>query len=46
MDIEDQSEEESPILRCSRYYNEYTQLAVIGNGHFGTVYKCRNNIDK
>ncbi|CAD8138562.1 unnamed protein product [Paramecium pentaurelia] len=46
MDIEDQSEEESPTFERSRYYNEYTQLAVIGNGNFGTVYKCRNNIDK
>ena len=30
----------------SRFAKDYSQLSIIGHGHFGTVYKCRNNYDK
>ncbi len=29
----------------SRFMSDYTTLEILGRGSFGTVYRCRNNID-
>jgi serine/threonine protein kinase len=28
-----------------RYKNDYEELEMIGEGGFGRVYRCRNNVD-
>jgi serine/threonine protein kinase len=34
-----------PLVRYSRYASEFEELAALGKGGFGTVFKCRNVLD-
>lgn len=50
-DMEDQ-ETQQPTKRLalqenniSRYYKEFVEIELIGNGEFGSVYKCINRLD-
>lgn len=34
-----------PLVRYSRYASEFEELAALGKGGFGTVFRCRNVLD-
>ena len=34
-----------PLVRYSRYASEFTEIAAMGKGGFGTVFRCKNGLD-
>jgi hypothetical protein len=42
---EEEGYKDNPI-KLSRYNHNFVELEKIGEGHYGTVYKCRHVIDR